>query len=147
MTLIDANLLLFAVDEQSPFHPRARDWLTDQLNGEQPVGLPWQSLGAFLRIVTHPRISTRPLDPSEAWERVQEWLACDVTWLPVPTERHPTILGELIVRYHLRGNLIPDAHLAALAIEHGVDICSADTDFARFDEVRWNNPLATNRPS
>jgi toxin-antitoxin system PIN domain toxin len=142
LTLIDANLLLFAVDERSPFHTRARDWLTGRLNGEQPVGLPWQSLGAFLRIVTHPRISTRPLEPPEAWERVQEWLACDVTWLPVPTERHPTILGELIERYQLRGNLIPDAQLAALAIEHGVEVCSADTDFARFEDVRWHNPLA-----
>lgn len=140
--LLDANLLLFAVDEESPFHAPAREWLTDRLNGERPVGLPWQSLAAFLRIVTHPRISKRPLDPSQAWQFVEDWLACDVTWQPAPTERHGGILGELITRYQLRANLIPDARLAALAIEHGVEICSADTDFARFTEVRWRNPLA-----
>lgn len=140
--LLDANLLLFAVDERSPFHARARDWLTEQLNGEQPVGLPWQSLGAFLRIVTRPRISASPLAPAEAWRQVQDWLACDVTWLATPSERHATILGELIERYQLRGNLIPDAQLAALAIEHGVGVCSADTDFARFSELPWLNPLA-----
>lgn len=141
--LLDANLLLFAVDERSPFHARALEWLTEELNGEQPVGLPWQSLGAFLRIVTRPRISARPLSPAEAWRYVQDWLACDVSWLAVPTERHATILGELIERYQLRGNLIPDAQLAALAIEHGVGVCSADTDFARFSELSWLNPLAS----
>jgi uncharacterized protein len=140
--LLDANLLLFAVDERSPFHARAKDWLTEKLNGTQPVGLPWQSLGAFLRIVTRPRISASPLAPADAWQYVQDWLACDVTWLAVPTERHATILGDLIERYQLRGNLIPDAQLAALAIEHGVGVCSADTDFARFSELPWLNPLA-----
>ncbi len=142
MILVDANLLLFAVDEESPFHARSREWLSDRLNDEQRVGISWWSLGAFLRIVTHPRIPRRPLEPIEAWRQVEEWLACDVTWQPAPTPRHATVLGELIARHRLRGNLIPDAQLAALAIEHGLEICSADTDFARFTEARWRNPLA-----
>jgi toxin-antitoxin system PIN domain toxin len=140
--LIDANLLLFAVDAESRFHVTARDWLASQLNGEQRIGLPWQSLTAFLRIISHPGISKRPLEPDAAWELIEEWLACDVAWVPTPTAMHARVLGELVKRYQLRGNLIPDAHLAALAIEHGVGVCSADTDFARFTDLRWINPLA-----
>jgi uncharacterized protein len=140
--LIDANLLLFAVHETSPHHARARAWLSEQLNGEQRVGIPWLSLGAFMRIITNPRIFRRPLDPSAAWARVEDWLANDIVWTPAPTPRHAQVLGGLIKRHQPRGNLITDTQLAALAIEHGVELCSADTDFARFTEVRWNNPLA-----
>jgi toxin-antitoxin system PIN domain toxin len=140
--LLDANLLIYAVDEESPFHAGCLQWLTLQLNGERRVGLPWQSLSAFLRIVTHPRAPRNPLAPSDAWLHVEEWLASDVTWVAEPTPQHAHILGQLIRRYQLRGNLIPDAHLAALAIEHGIEVCSADTDFARFTEIRWHNPLA-----
>ncbi len=140
--LVDANLLLFAVDESSPFHQVASAWLTDQLNGERRVALPWQSLGAFLRISTHPSVSEHPLSPSEAWGQVEEWLGCEVIWTPAATDSHAAVLGGLIKRYHLRAKMIPDAQLAALAIEHGLTVCSADTDFARFSEVRWLNPLA-----
>jgi toxin-antitoxin system PIN domain toxin len=140
--LLDANLLLFAVDAASPFHATARSWLTEQLNGSRRVGLPWQSLGAFLRIATHPRASERPLTAEQAWAHVEAWLACDVAWVPTPGPHHAELLGGLIARHHVRGNLVPDAQLAALALEHGLEVCSADTDFARFDEVRWANPLA-----
>ncbi|HEY3959649.1 MAG TPA: TA system VapC family ribonuclease toxin [Solirubrobacteraceae bacterium] len=140
--LVDANLLLYAVDAESPFHVRAREWLNSQLNGNQRVGLPWQSLGAFLRIVTRPGISEQPSTPAEAWQTIEDWLGCDVAWVPTPTERHAEILGNLVQRYQLRGNLIPDAQLATLALEHGIEVCSADTDFARFTEIRWRNPLA-----
>ena len=140
--LIDANLLLFAVDDASPFHEQALGWITAQLNGSRRVGLPWQSLGAFLRISTHPRAATNPLDPADAYQHITEWLEADVAWVPQPTERHAEVLGELITSHHLRGNLIPDAQLAALAIEHGLTVCSADTDFARFSELHWENPLA-----
>lgn len=140
--LIDANLLLFAVDDASPFHEKATEWLTAQLNGSRRVGFPWQSLGAFLRISTHPRAGKHPLDPADAYRHVAEWLEADVAWIPQPTERHAEILGELITSHHLRGNLIPDAQLAALAIEHGLTVYSADTDFARFPELHWENPLA-----
>jgi toxin-antitoxin system PIN domain toxin len=140
--LVDANLLLFAVHEASPFHTAARAWLTEQLNGARRVGLPWQSLAAFFRIATHPRAFERPLDPTTAWERVTDWLAAGPTWIPAAGPGHAEILGELIVRHDIRGNLLPDAQLAALALEHGLTVASADTDFARFTEVRWENPLA-----
>jgi uncharacterized protein len=143
--LIDANLLLFAVHRRSAFHKTAREWLTETLNGSRRVGFPWQSLAAFLRISTHHRAFERPLEPKDAWARVTDWLASDVAWIPRPTERHQDMLGELIVRYEVRGNLIPDAQLAALALEHGLTVCSTDTDFARFAEVRWENPLASSR--
>jgi len=139
--LIDANLLLFAVHERSPSHAVARDWLTDRLNGGRRVAIPWQSLGAFVRIATHPRAFERPLVPADAWRRVTDWLSAEASWIPEPGHRYTAILGELIARHDVRGNLVPDAQLAALALEHGLTICSADTDFARFTEVRWENPL------
>lgn len=140
--LVDANLLVYAVDVTVPEHERATDWLTSQLNGDRRVGLPWESLNAFLRITTHPRASSRPLQPAEAWRFVRDWLAVDLVWIPIATNRHADVLAGLFERYRIAGNLVPDAHLAALAIEHGVEICSADTDFARFKEVRWRNPIA-----
>lgn len=139
--LVDANLLLFAVHRTSSFHERARTWLTEQLNGAHRVGLPWQSLIAFLRIATHPRAFASPLAPRDALARVNDWLAADASWVPTPGQRHAEILGDLIARHDVRGNLIPDAQLAALALEHGVTVYSADSDFARFPELRWVNPL------
>jgi uncharacterized protein len=140
--LVDANLLLYAVDETSPQHQAALDWLTDQLNGDRRVGLPWQSLGAFLRIATHPRAFADPMPAAAAWSVVEDWLAAPAAWLPSPEGRYASILGRLTARHALTGNLIPDGMLAALAVEHGLTICSTDTDFARFDEVAWTNPLA-----
>jgi toxin-antitoxin system PIN domain toxin len=139
--LVDANLLLYAVHKQSPFHEPARDWLTEQMNGTRRVGLPWQSLTSFLRIATHPRALERPLTPADAWARVTDWLSVDVAWIPEPGERHRLILGALLMRHDVRGNLVPDAQLAALALQHGLTVYSADTDFARFTDVRWENPL------
>jgi toxin-antitoxin system PIN domain toxin len=140
--LLDANLLIYAVHRNSRFHARARGWLTDQLNGPRRVGMPWQSLAAFVRITTHPRAFERPLDPRDAWSRVTDWMASDVAWIPQPGPRHADLLGGLIEAHDVRGNLVPDAQLAALALEHGLTVCSTDTDFARFTEVEWRNPLA-----
>ena len=139
--LVDANLLLFSVDSTSVFHVTAARWIDEQLNGERRVAIPWESLTAFARIATNPRATERPLKPAEAWQFVDDWLAQPVVWVPVPTEDHSVVLGGLVRKYNLGANLIPDAHLAALAIEHGLEICSADTDFARFAEIRWRNPI------
>jgi toxin-antitoxin system PIN domain toxin len=140
--LIDANLLLYAVHKRSAQHQAAAGWLTEQLNGPRRVGLPWQSLAAFLRISTHPRAFDRPLEPAVAWTRITDWLAAPVAWIPEAGREHARVLGELVVRHEVRGNLVPDAQLAALALEHGLTVCSSDTDFARFPEIRWQNPLA-----
>lgn len=140
--LVDANLLLYAVDETSPHHERSARWWTDALNGERRVALPMQTIGAFLRIITHPRILESPLSASDAWDHVKAWLASDPVWIPPTSARTARLLGELIGRYGVTGNLVPDAQLAALAIEHGLSLVSADTDFARFTELRWENPIA-----
>lgn len=140
--LVDANILLYACDTASPFHPRADAWLTDALNGTRRVGLPWLSLSAFLRIATNPRAATNPLTPSEAWEHVDGWLDAPASWIPEPGRGHRDILHELVTRLDLRGGLISDAVLAAICVEHGLEIVSADSDFARFTEVVWINPVA-----
>ncbi len=140
--LLDANLLLYAVHKSAGQHEAAAEWLTEQLNGSRRVGLPWQSLGAFLRIATHPRAFEHPLSPATAWERAIDWLAAPVAWIPAPGPEHGRILGELMTTHDVRGNLVPDAMLAALAVEHGLTLYSTDTDFARFRELRWENPLS-----
>jgi toxin-antitoxin system PIN domain toxin len=141
--LVDANLLLYAVDSTSPFHVPARRWLEDCLNGSRRVGLPWPTVLAFVRISTHPRASARPLLPRQAWEHVGSWLSRPVCWIPQETPQHADVLADLVTRYDLRGNLVSDAHLATLALTHGIAVCSADSDFARFPEVTWINPLAS----
>ncbi len=140
--LVDVNLLVYAADMRSRFNPAAREWLLGQLNGSRRVGLPWQSLASFFRLATHPRASDHPLSPTEAWETVSAWLESPAAWIPEPGPGYAAIFGELLLRYELTGNLVPDAQLAALALEHGLTVCSADTDFARFTEVSWTNPVA-----
>jgi uncharacterized protein len=140
--LVDANILLYAVDDTSLFHHKARTWLEDALNGARRVGLPWQSLVAFLRIATNPRAQVHALSPAQAWQLVESWLDAPAAWVPQPTARHGEVLGDLIGRLDLRANLVADAVLAALCVEHGLTIISADSDFARFAEIKWLNPVA-----
>jgi toxin-antitoxin system PIN domain toxin len=140
--LLDANLLLYAVHREARHHAAASEWLTAQLNGPRRVGFPWQSVAAFVRLSTHPRVFERPLAPTTAWKLVTDWLSTPVAWAPQPGPGYQQLLGELIDAHEVRGNLVPDAMLAALAIEHGLTLYSADTDFARFRELRWENPLS-----
>lgn len=140
--LLDANILLYAVNRQSGRHELAAEWLISVLHGRRRVGIPWQCIGAFLRISTHPRVNLVPLTTEKAWEYVRRWLECDTVWIPPATERTAAVYGELSIRYGITANLVPDAMLAALALEYGLTIYSADTDFARFTEVRWENPVA-----
>lgn len=139
--LVDANILLYAVDADSPFHERARTWLEDALNGPHRIAIPWSSLVAFLRIATNPRALREPLDPEEAWSIVEAWLDAEPVWTPGPGPGHRAILGRLVRDLDLRANLVSDAVLAALAVEHGLAVVSADSDFARFTELEWINPL------
>jgi toxin-antitoxin system PIN domain toxin len=140
--LVDANILLYAVDETSPAHDRSKRWLTEVLNGTRRVALPWASLTAFVRIATNPRAVREPLSPAEAWGFVEGWLDAPAAWVPEPAAGHRTLLGELISGLELRGNLVADAALAALCLEHGLTMCSADSDFARFPDLTWFNPAA-----
>ncbi|MGH9116746.1 MAG: TA system VapC family ribonuclease toxin [Acidimicrobiales bacterium] len=140
--LLDANILLYAVDRRSAHHERAAEWLEAALNGGRLVGLPWQTIGAFVRIITHPRVSTTPLDAATAWGHVQSWLDADPTWIPSATERTAGVFAELTATHAITADLVPDAMLCALALEHGLAVVTADTDFARFPEIRWTNPLS-----
>jgi toxin-antitoxin system PIN domain toxin len=141
--LVDANILLYAVDEESPFHDAARGWLEDALNGARRVGIPWASITAFVRIVTNPRALRDPVSPGDAWSYVEAWLDAPATWVPGPGRGHREILGRLVRELDLRANLVADAVLAALCIEHGLTIVSADSDFARFTEIARLNPVQT----
>lgn len=109
------------------------------------MGLPWSSLLSFLRLVTNPRIFARPEPVAAAWQQVEEWLDCEPAWIPAPSERYRDILGSLIADVSPVANLVPDTHLAALAIDHGCAVASTDGDFARFPGLRWENPLAAAR--
>jgi toxin-antitoxin system PIN domain toxin len=143
--LIDANVLIYAHVSSFAQHERTRDWFDRLLNGAAAVGLPWASVLAFLRLVTNPRVFDRPEPIVEAWRQVLAWLGCETVWIPQPTERHPEVLGQLLATPGVHANLVPDAHLAALAIEHGLVLYSTDGDFARFPGLRWLNPLVEGR--
>ena len=139
--IVDANLLLYAVDESSVHNRTASSWLEEALAGGSRVGLPWQTIGAFLRIVTHPRVVENPLSGADAWRYVADWLAVPVVWIPPATENTARVYAGLCEQVEVTGNLVPDAQLAAIAVEHGTALYSADTDFMRFPGLRWINPL------
>jgi uncharacterized protein len=139
--LVDANILIYSHVETFAEHQAAHAWLDEQLNSSTRVGLPWPSLLAFLRLVTNPRVFERPEPMVDAWRQVRDWLACESAWVPQPTERHHDLLDKLLAQPGVNSNLVPDAHLAALALGHGLTLCSTDGDFARFPELRWLNPL------
>lgn len=141
MKLIDVNILLYATNRDSPRHRPANAWLDETLSGEETIALPWIVLLGFLRITTHPRIMKRPLTPTRAIDVVGSWLGLPQVFSPAPGDEHWRILRELLTDSGTGGNLTTDAHLAALAIELGAELCSTDRDFGRFHRVRWVNPL------
>lgn len=140
--LVDANLLLWAHHSSFPEHARARAWWAETLSTAPLVGIPWPTSLAFLRISTHPRAFERPLDLESGWAVVDGWLSRTNVRIPVPTERHREILRDVLLGARATGNHTSDAHLAALAIEWGLELCSADRDFARYPGLRWRDPLA-----
>ncbi|GMV39441.1 MAG: ribonuclease VapC37 [Myxococcales bacterium] len=142
MIITDLNLLVYAVNEDAPSHDRAKPWLEECLSGDETVGLPWVVVLGFLRITTHARVLPRPLRAEQALAVIDGWIARPVVSLVEPTERHWPLLRELLEELGTAGSLTTDVHLAALAIEHGALLCSADRDFGRFRNLRWSNPLA-----
>lgn len=143
MILVDANLLLYAENRADPNHERARHWWQAQLSGTKPVCVGWAVLSAFIRIATLHRVFPRPLGLAEATARVQEWLDQPNVRVINPTQDHWQTFRALLEQAQAVGNLVTDAHLAALAVEHGCELCSTDADFSRFAGLRWRNPLAT----
>jgi toxin-antitoxin system PIN domain toxin len=141
MILVDANLLIYAIDLGSPYHRKAQAWLEGILSGSTPVGLAWIALLAFLRITTRKAIAQNPLSPERAIEHVDSWLALPHVFLVHPGERHWPILRNLLKASGTAGNLTSDAHLAALAIEKGYAIYTLDNDFRRFAGLTVINPL------
>jgi toxin-antitoxin system PIN domain toxin len=139
--LLDTNILIYATIVGQPEFPAANAWLNAQFDSGIRIGMPWQSLLGYVRITTNRGSFEHPEPVTSAWQRVQEWLAVDNVWAPTPTERHADELDRLLRIPGVTHNHVSVAHLAALAIEHGLTVCSADTDFAKFPGVKWMNPL------
>ncbi len=141
MIVPDANLIIYASDSGTLFHDRARQWWTAALNGDESVGLSWLVLVAYVRVMSSARIMKRPVAVGELLDEVERWLAAPHVQVLQPTARHPSALRSLLAPTGVGGDLVNDAHLAALAVEYGGIVHSADTDFARFPNVRCVNPL------
>jgi uncharacterized protein len=142
MRIVDANVLLYAVNSSSEHHTVCKRWLDGALSGADTVGLAWVPLLAFVRLSTKQGLFPSPLAPGDAMQQVADWCAAPGSVLVGPTPRHADVLSGLLSRVGAGGNLVNDAHLAALALEHRAGIVSYDTDFSRFDGVRWDSPDA-----
>jgi toxin-antitoxin system PIN domain toxin len=140
--LVDANLLVYAYDAAAPEHPLASAWFERVMNRPARVGLPWPSLLAFVRLVSNASVVRTPVSPKIAWSAAEQWLTRENVWVPLPGPSHAELIGRLLDDVRITTRMVPDAHLAALAIEHGLTLCSTDGDFARFRGLRWENPLA-----
>ncbi len=141
MRIPDLNVLIYAVDSDAAMHERALDWWNGTLSGTETVGLAWTVLLGFVRLTTNRSVFTAPLTTDEALDYVDRWLSHGITTVIEPTPRHATVLRDLLADSGSGGNLVADAHLAALAIEHGAHLYSADRDFGRFARVRYVNPF------
>ena len=142
MILVDANLLLYAEDSLSEHHETARNWWDTQLSGSEAVALCWPVVTAFIRIGTNARLHKRPLTLKEAIERVQSWIDQPCVRIIQASEQHWELFQKMLRVGNATANLVFDARLAALAVEHNCMLHSTDTDFARFRGLKWKNPIA-----
>ena len=142
MRLLDVNLLVYASFAAMPRHAAAKRWLDGLLRGREQVAFPWETLCGFVRLASNPRVFSPCLSVAEAWRHAAAWLDCPCGWIPAATPRHRAILSGLLALPGLTHKLVADAHLAALALEHGLILCSADEDFRLFPGLRFENPLA-----
>jgi toxin-antitoxin system PIN domain toxin len=141
MKLLDANLLLYAVNKDAPLHAQAKAWLETTLSGRETVAFSWNVILAFVRLTTRPGLFRNALSPERAFDLVADWLGQPSATVVNPGPRHLAILRGLLTSLGTGGNLTSDAHLAALAIEQNAELCSCDADFARFAGLDWRNPL------
>ncbi len=142
MILVDVNLLIYAVDKDAPLHAAAKSWWESTVSGSETVGLPWIVLLAFLRLTTRPNVFPKPLRLDAAFDIVDSWLRQPSVTVIHPGPRHAQMLQDLLLPLGTGGNLTTDAHLAALALEHGAELYSLDNDFARFHNLKWRDPLS-----
>ena len=142
MIVPDANLLIYSTNERASLNREAKRWLESILSSGEPVGFAWNVLLAFIRLSTRPGLFEKPLKANVALDQVDDWISQPATTMIHPGPRHTEIMRSLLSPLGVAGDLTSDAHLAALAIEHGAELCSADSDFARFAGLRWRNPLA-----
>lgn len=140
MNIVDANVLIYAVNEDSARHDTARRWLDGAIGSGAAVGLPWLVLIAFIRLTTKPGLLPAPFNADAALARVRHWLGPANVVVPEPTERHVDVLAGLLADTGTGGNLVSDAHVAALAVEHGGAVVTFDHDFGRFNGLRWHEP-------
>jgi toxin-antitoxin system PIN domain toxin len=143
--VVDVNLLIYAVDREAPHHEGAHHWWLSALAGRETIGLPWSTVLAFARLTTNPRVFTHPLTADQAFDLLEAWTAHHHVVPAEPTPRHLPLVRGLLQAAGTAGNLVTDAHLAAIAIEHGATLCSTDADFGRFQGLRWTNPLTETR--
>ena len=142
MIFLDANLLIYSVNSDAPLYQQAKEWVETTLAGQRgPVALSWFTLVAFVRIITNPKIMTAPRSLDEALNQVNSWLLLPAVTLISPGPNHARHFETICRASNAKGNLVTDAHLAALAIEHDSELASCDTDFAKFPGLRWINPL------
>lgn len=142
MIVPDANLLIYSTNERASLNREAKRWLESILSSGEPVGFAWNVLLAFIRLSTRPGMFEKPLNANVALDQVDDWISQPATTVIHPGPRHTEIMRSLLSPLGVAGDLTSDAHLAALAIEHDAELCSADSDFARFAGLRWRNPLA-----
>ncbi len=142
MIIIDVNLLIYAVNKDAYDHKKAKAWLENAISGTETIGLPWIVLLAFMRLTTRPGLFQKPLTIKAAFDLMEAWLQQPSVTVPEPGARHLQTMRDLVLPLGLGGNLTSDAFLAALAVEYGAELHSADNDFGRFKRLRWRNPLA-----
>lgn len=138
--LLDANVLLAAIDLGNPDRDRVAAWLKDALEGPRRIAIPWQTIGAFVRIATHPRVFRDPLSHDQALNFINACLASPVTWVPAASERTVVLFNQLCRAHQVTGNLVTDGQLVALAVEYGLSVVSLDSDFLRFPEIPTVKP-------
>ena len=141
MKIVDINLLIYAINKDTPHHSKAKRWLEASLSSDEPLGFAWIVISGFLRIITNSSIMPKALDSEIALDLVDEWLDQPPSQIIVPAGQHWSILKELLMPLGTAANLTSDAHLAALAIEYGARLYSSDNDFSRFEALRWTNPI------